>query len=164
MEESRIRLIPMTDELFHRFYREYENDPALYYDKAQWEHYVYSEERTERYIRRQRDRKRVPLAVMLGEEPIGEILIKNIEPGVSGTLSIVLKNDDFKDRGYGTQAERLAVRYAFEELDLPVLYADTVRTNARSRRVLEKVGFRFLREDPEFDYFRIDRPEINERK
>ena len=72
-------------------------------------------------------------------------------------MSIVLKNASYKDRGIGTAAERLAVRYAFETLDLTTLYADTVRSNTRSQHVLEKAGFVRIREDPDFRYYRIER-------
>ena len=37
------------------------------------------------------------------------------------------------------------------------LYADTLRSNTRSQRILEKAGFSFLREDGDFRYYRIDR-------
>ena len=43
------------------------------------------------------------------------------------------------------------------ELDIPTLFADTVRTNVRSQHVLEKAGFTLIREDPDFLYYRIDR-------
>ena len=72
-------------------------------------------------------------------------------------MSIVLKNAKYKDRGIGTQAERLAVQYVFQDLDIPTLYADTVRTNRRSQHVLEKVGFTLIQEDQDFKYYRIDR-------
>ena len=73
-------------------------------------------------------------------------------------MSIVLKNARYKDHGIGTQAERLAVRYVFDVLDIPTLYADTIRTNVRSQHVLEKAGFALIREEGEFRYYRIDRP------
>lgn len=40
---------------------------------------------------------------------------------------------------------------------IPVLYADTIRTNLRSQHVLEKVGFALVREDEDFKYYRIER-------
>ena len=70
-----------------------------------------------------------------------------------------MKNEAFKNKGYGTGAEKLAVAYVFGELDIPVLYADTILTNTRSQHVLEKVGFRFLREEGIFRYYSIERPE-----
>ena len=47
----------------------------------------------------------------------------------------------------------------FYELDIPVLYADTVLTNTRSQHVLEKVGFQFIDEDEKRKHYRIMRDE-----
>lgn len=156
-DPANIRLIPMTPEMYHDYFKEYENDPDLYFDKSEFVPYVYSAERVERYIRRQADLHRIALAIAYGDEIAGEIVIKNIEAHKCATLGISLKNSAYKDRGIGTQAEKLAVRYVFDELDVPVLYADTVKTNARSMRVLEKTGFKFLREDGVFRYYEIRR-------
>ena len=68
-----------------------------------------------------------------------------------------MKNDSFKGRGFGTQAERLAVDYIFSELDIPTVLADAIRTNLRSQYVLEKVGFKFTGEDESFRYYCMDR-------
>ena len=57
------------------------------------------------------------------------------------------------------QAEQLAIKYVFYELDIPVLYADTVLTNTRSQHVLEKVGFQFIDEDEKRKHYRIMRDE-----
>ena len=147
----------MTPERYHRYFREYENDPDLCPDREKYIHYVYSKDRVDRYIRRQAGLKRIPLAILLGDGIIGEILIKNIEERRSATLSIALKNAAFKDHGYGTRAERLAVQYVFNELDIPVLYADALRTNTRSQHVLEKAGFTLTGEDADFKYYKIVR-------
>ena len=82
---------------------------------------------------------------------------KALKPHHCATMGIVLKNDQYKNRGIGTQAERLVVQYVFDDLDIPTLYADTIQTNSRSQHVLEKVGFTFIREDRDFKYYRIDR-------
>ena len=157
VENGSVRLIPMTDEMYRSYLSEYENDPDLFLPGQTYRPYEYSEEKAAQYVQRQRDLQRVPLAIMCGEEIVGEILIKNIESGVCATMGIALKNARFKDRGIGTLAERLAVRYVFDVLEIPTLYADTIRTNVRSQHVLEKVGFTLIREDPDFLYYRIDR-------
>ena len=41
----------------------------------------------------------------------------------------------------------------FRVLGIPVLYADALVTNTRSRHVLEMVGFRLLREEGNFKYY-----------
>ena len=157
VDENSVKLVPMTDEMYRVYLREYENDPDLFLPGQAYRRYEYSEERTAQYIQRQRELKRVPLAILHGGGIVGEIVIKNIEPGVSATMGIALKNAAYKDRGIGTQAERLAVRYVFDVLDIPTLYADAIRSNVRSQHVLEKVGFALIREDRDFKYYRIDR-------
>ncbi len=147
----------MTPEMYHRYFKEFENDPDLCPDPAAYKAYVYSEEKVEQYIRRQRDLGRKTLAVMCGDEIAGEVIIKDIEEHSRATLSICLKNAKYKDQGIGTEAERLAVQFVFAGLDILVLYADTIQSNTRSQHVLEKVGFRFMKEDADFKYYRIDR-------
>ena len=152
---GKIKLVPMTPEMYDLFFREFENDPDLYADPGKFVPYAYSKEAVAKYVQRQRDLNRISLAILYEEEIVGEIVFKNIEEDRSATLSITLKNSKCKNRGIGTEAERLAVRYAFEKLNIPILYADTIQTNTRSQHVLEKVGFTMIREDREFKYYRI---------
>ena len=51
--------------------------------------------------------------------------------------SIHLQNDAVKNKGYGTQAERLAIAYAFDALGVDHILADSVEKNRRSQHVLE---------------------------
>ena len=157
IEQEKIQLIPMTDDNYHLFFLEYENDPDVNLPGQEYVYYKYSEEKVAKYIQKQKDLKRIPLAILYDDEIVGEIIIKNIEQQKSATMSIVLKNTKYKDRGIGTQAERLAVQYVFEELDIPTLFADTIKTNIRSQHVLGKVGFSLVGEDQDFKYYRIDR-------
>lgn len=157
MNDDRVKLIQMTDEMYHVYFREYENDPDLYMPGQEYVHYEYSEDMVKRYIEKQRNLNRVTLAILCDDEIVGEIIIKNIEKQKCATMEITLKNAKYKDHGIGTIAERLAARYVFYELDIPTLYADTIQTNTRSQYVLEKVGFSFMREDKDFKYYRIDR-------
>ena len=59
--------------------------------------------------------------------------------------------------------QQLAVSYAFEKLDVPVVFADSILTNTRSQHVLEKVGFQFLYADDKKKYYRIQRNETTKR-
>ncbi len=157
MDAGDIRLVPMTDEMYHRYFREYAHDPDLLLPGQPSVSYVYSKERVERYIRRQKERQRIPLAIMRQDEIVGEVILKDVVEHTCATLSIVLKRPEYKDHGIGTVAEGLAIRYVFNELDIPTLYADTIRSNTRSQHVLEKAGFAFVCEDDEYRYYRADR-------
>lgn len=149
----------MTAEMYHSYFMNYENDPDLYLPGQEYIRYEYSEEKVEKYIQRQQDLKRIPLAILYDDEIVGEIVIKNMKQHKCATMSIVLQNAQYKGSGIGTQAERLAVQYVFDHLDIPTLYADTIQTNTRSQHVLEKAGFSLIREDQDFKYYRIDREE-----
>lgn len=50
-----VRLTAMTPEMYHSYYREYENDPDLYLDKDKYTAYTYSKEKVDQYIQRQVD-------------------------------------------------------------------------------------------------------------
>ena len=157
IEPDRIKLVPMTDEMYRLFFLEYENDPDVYLPEQEYVQYEFAEEKVAKYVQRQKDLERIPLAVLYNDEIVGEIIIKNIEPHQCATMGIVLKNARYKDHGIGTQAEKLAIQFVFDDLDIPTIYADTVRTNCRSQHVLEKIGFSLIREDGDFKYYRIDR-------
>ena len=154
---TEVYLLPMTAEMYHEYFKEYQNDLDLYIDKDAYTPYTYEEEKVNRYIQRQVDLKRKVLAIMFDNEIVGEIVIKNIVEHQSATMGLALKNINYKDRGIGTQAEQLAIQYVFNELDIPVLYADSILSNTRSQHVLEKVGFKFIKEEGDFRYYRIDR-------
>ena len=51
----------------------------------------------------------------------------------------------------------MAVEYAFDELGMVAVNADTIMKNTRSQHVLEKVGFHCVGEDGAFQYYRIER-------
>lgn len=157
--EPEITLTPMTARMYHTFFRDYQNDADLYLDKSEFREYTYNRETVDAYIQRQIALKRLPFAIMYGDEMVGELRFYDIKPHESAALGITMKSSQYKDRGFGTQAERLAIDYAFHKLDIPVLYADAVLTNTRSQHVLEKVGFRLISQDARRKYYRISRVE-----
>jgi len=89
---------------------------------------------------------------------VGETGIKHIDwEKREGELSIHLQNDAVKNRGIGTAAERLLLAYAFDELGLTAVTARVIEKNTRSRRVLEKVGFAFVRQENGFLHYRCEK-------
>ena len=152
-----IKLEPMTAEMYHSFFREYQNDPDLYLNKSDYVEYMYDPKKVDEYIERQVQKQRLPFAIMCGNEIIGELKLYDIVDGKSATLGIALKNSLWTNRGFGTRAEKLAVEYVFRTMDIPTLYADTVLTNTRSQHVLEKVGFQYTHADDCKKYYRITR-------
>lgn len=132
-----IRLCEMTKELARQYYKGFEMDPDLFMDMEKFRPYVYSAEKCDETVARYQRMGRVFLAIM--------------------TLGIHLQNDSVKNKGYGTQAEILALQYAFKEMKLNTVYADAIRKNKRSQHVLKKVGFVETRQDDTFIYYRCDK-------
>ena len=154
-----IQLKAMTRELCHELYKHWTNDASIYMDMHLFQPYVYDEAAVNRYFdMKGQDASRRLFAIMLGYKAIGELQLKQIDHDKKEcSLSIHMQNDAVKGRGYGTQAERLAEKTAFDELGMAAVNADTIRKNTRSQHVLEKVGFRFVGEDETFKYYRIER-------
>ena len=154
-----VSLIPMTRELCHAFYRGFQNDPAIghYYE------YIYTPETADQYFDRNSVPDRKLFAILAGGQIIGECKLKDMDQEKREcTLGIHLRDDSVKGKGYGTQAERLILRYAFEELGMDVVFADAALHNTRSQHVLEKVGFRLVGEDGTFRYYRCENPQKEE--
>lgn len=153
-----IQLKKMTRELCHELYKHWSNDASIYTDISEFKPYTYNEAHVSRYFESKNEPSRIVFAIMLDGSPIGELQLKRIDwEKAECTLSIHMQNDTVKGKGYGTQAERLAVKIAFEEMGMVAVNADTIMKNTRSQHVLEKVGFRFIGDDGTFKYYRIER-------
>lgn len=153
-----IELKKMTRELCHELYKGWSNDASIYMDMSLFKPYSYNKASIDRYFDSKNEPSRIIFAIMLDGKPIGELQLKQIDlEKAECTLSIHMQNDAVKDKGYGTQAERLAVKYAFDELGMVAVNADTIMKNTRSQHVLEKVGFHLIGEDGTFKYYRIER-------
>lgn len=151
-----IELKKMTRALCHELYRDWCNDASIYMDMSLFKPYAYDKASVDRYFDSKNEPSRIVFAIMLEGKPIGELQLKGIDrKKAECTLSIHLQNDAVKGKGYGTQALRLAVKYAFDELGMVAVNADAVLKNTRSQHVLEKVGFQFTGEDEIFKYYRI---------
>ena len=145
--QKAITLRPLTRNLCHRLYQEWENDASIYMDMSLFKPYVYREEAVDRYFDSRQEPSRVMFAIMLADRPVGELQLKQIDcDRKECTLSIHMQNDEAKGKGYGTSAIRQAIRYAFEELGMNAVNADIVRKNTRSQHVAETAGFRFVKE------------------
>ena len=156
MEQISLQL--MTRELCHQIYKKWENDDSIYMDMGLFKTYIYDEEKVDKYFDAKQNPSRILFAIMLGDNAIGELQLKQIDMKTKEcTLSIHMQNDAAKGKGYGTRAEQLAVEYAFEKLGMKAVNADTVIKNIRSQHVLEKVGFQFVKEDGDFRFYRIER-------
>ena len=94
---------------------------------------------------------------------IGDLSIKNIDRQARRCeLGLCLAGDRWKNRGYGTRAEQLAVALAFSELGMDTVTACCLPGNVRSRRALEKTGFRPVSREGDFMLYEIKKPPQSE--
>ena len=151
-------LCVMTRRLCHELFKSWENDPDIYDDAELFQPYQYDKDAVDRYFDSKQNPSRIVFAIMKDDKPIGELQLKQIDlERKECTLSIHMQNDTVKGRGYGTCAEKLALQYAFDVLDMAAVNADTVIKNVRSQHVLEKIGFQFIEEKNGFRYYRCVR-------
>lgn len=76
------------------------------------------------------------------DELIGFVCIHSIEwNNRAGMLAIGIGEARHRNKGYGTEAVRLILRYAFHELNLNRVGLDVIAYNAGGIRAYEKAGF-----------------------
>lgn len=77
------------------------------------------------------------------EEPIGVISLMNIsEANASADLSIIVGDEKDRERGLGTEAIRVILRYGFEQLKLHRVGLSVFEFNTTAISAYEKLGFR----------------------
>lgn len=118
------------------FHRLADSDPAE----------VISEKRIKEWLEKRGDIKpeRYPFSIrtLAEDRLIGFIgLWVDLVHG-EGWVGIAIGEREFWGRGYGTEAMRLLLRYAFTELNLPRVSLGVHEYNPRARRSYEKIGFR----------------------
>jgi len=75
-------------------------------------------------------------------QPVGNLGLHGIEETHGrATLGIAIGEKDFWGRGYGTEAIRRVLRYAFTELGLRRVVLEADEDNVRGIRCYEKCGF-----------------------
>lgn len=159
-----IELLPMTRARMHELYRKFAFDPDTFMDMElfeEYKHYVYDPQKVDaRFERRKSEGNNRFFAIMLSGAVIGEVSLRHIDAVKKECeLGIHLQNDSVKNRGYGTQAERLAIRYAFDELGMDRILANSIVKNTRSQHVLKKLGFTYAGEGVGFKKYCLERKE-----
>lgn len=73
---------------------------------------------------------------------IGFVVIHSIEwNNRVGSLAIGIGDPNYQNKGYGSEALQLILRYAFHELNLQRVGLDVIQYNGRAIRAYEKAGF-----------------------
>nr|WP_280635571.1 GNAT family protein [Bacillus sp. 165] len=82
------------------------------------------------------------LRTIQGDELVGFVALHSIEwNNRAGLLAIGIGEAKNRNKGYGTDALRLILRFAFEELNLDRVGLDVIDYNKSAIRAYEKAGF-----------------------
>ena len=73
---------------------------------------------------------------------IGTIILNNIDY-INGNAEIHIKLlENYSNKGYGSEAVKLVLKYAFFELRLESIYAHVIEYNEKSIKMFKKIGFK----------------------
>lgn len=73
---------------------------------------------------------------------VGEVVLNELDVNNNSCSFRIALGTRGQNRGFGTEATRLVLRYAFERVGLHRISLEVYSFNPRARRVYEKVGFR----------------------
>jgi len=147
--ELRVYLSPLKDEHIDR-YMALSDDPELI-DAMGWK--PFGPDEKERFIRFSQvltlpnldsDKVKVfSIISAIGDKAIGYVSVKGIcETEARAEVGIAIMERGYRGQGFGTEALRQAVDYAFNKLSLKLLGLTVFPSNQRAIRAYEKVGFR----------------------
>jgi RimJ/RimL family protein N-acetyltransferase len=81
----------------------------------------------------------------IGGEAVGHSNVNNIVFGQEATMHLHLWKADKRQKGAGTRLVKMTLPYFFENLELQTLYCEPYALNPAPNRVLENVGFIFVK-------------------
>jgi len=121
------------------------NDPQV--TKNLFAFHPYTPEDEEAWVRKisENHGKSEVLAIVLedSDEAIGVIDLRGIDPrNGHAEMGFSIGNKAYWNQGYGTEAQMLILEYAFNTLNLRKVCCTVNEANPRSRRCLEKCGYR----------------------
>ena len=152
----------MTREHMHAFFKQFQYDP-LAESTPKDKPYIYNADTVDQYFDKHINQGKIHFAIMLNNNVIGDVYLKHFNPvQKSCEIGIHLANDKYKGNNYGTKAIQLILVHAFENMDIDVIYADTLIKNQRSRRALEKAGFIVSNTDAESIYLECQKESLTD--
>lgn len=155
MLEKNLSLTSMTKEDAHKLFIDFKNDKSLFKREEDYKEYKYSFDEVDNYVLNQTNKGYILLSIDYNDDVIGEIRFKGVENSCS-EIGIILKSDEYKNKGIGTLALKKALEYAKYELKLTRIVASILKTNKRSQHIFNKMGFVLLDEDNHFYKYYIN--------
>ena len=143
LKGSKTYLRPLETSDIPLYHRWYNNQEVNYWANAAWpvSTMLNEEEIEERFFVSQHENRRY---IILNEnnEPIGTTGFRDLNlPARSAVLFIVIGEEEYWDRGYGTDALKVLISHLFLQWNFHRLSLDTWDGNLRAIKAYEKLGF-----------------------
>ena len=120
------------------------NDPSMEYLLGGWSFPISKENQKSWFDSLNYNDKELRCAVEILEngETIGVVMLTGIDyKNGNAEIHIKLLNNEYRKKGFGTEAIMCLVKYAFNELRLHTIYAMISEHNITSKKLFEKCGF-----------------------
>lgn len=117
---------------------------------------VFTLEDEKDFVERSRKDDKVYLSIvkLSNDELIGNVSLMNIDHiNKTATLGIMIGNKKEREKGYGTEAIKLLLDYAFNHLNLNNIMLELLKTNERAKKCYLKCGFKELGVRRQSHYF-----------
>lgn len=79
-------------------------------------------------------------------QPIGHSNLNPAKFGEHGYMHLHMWYSAIRQKGLGTELVRMSIPYFFKNMDLQTLYCEPYALNPTPHKVLEKTGFKFVKE------------------
>ena len=140
---SRIELRTFTEEEYHLFFRHYQPDPMMDPSPFRYSHEQVS--RSYAYNHNGYRDNYLHMGIFLDDEPVGSFQLKRIDTEKSQCeFGIILRDDNVKNKGIGSEAIRLGMILARDRYHLHRIIGDTMGRNKRMMHVFDKLGFTLM--------------------
>lgn len=138
----------MSRKQMHEFYQAFVHDPAISGETAAYVDDSYDAKLVDSKYQHHLEQGKQHFAILLDQLVIGDIYLKNIDlTKRSCELGIHMVNDQYKGKGYGSEAIKLMAEYAFSDMGLDTVWVKILIRNHRSKQAFLKAGFIEIGED-----------------
>jgi RimJ/RimL family protein N-acetyltransferase len=141
---SKVKLIPLAKEYLPLFVKWFNDQDVTQF--LMWNRPMTLEAEEEWYRGTLKDSVNIHFAIALKDDnpkslPIGNCGIALDEKNRVGKVGIMIGEKNYWGMGFGTEAMKLLVKYAFNTLNLERVELDTYAFNHRAIKSYKKVGF-----------------------
>lgn len=120
------------------------NDPSMEYLLGGWSFPISKQDQKTWFDSLKYNDKELRCTVEILEngEAIGVVMLTDIDyKNGNAEIHVKLLNNEHRKKGFGTEAIRCLIHYAFSELRLHTIYARISEHNIASKKLFEKCGF-----------------------